>query len=63
MQSFAVLLLSGWLELEWVLSRLSPAWPSQQDVLDTSSMGGRQLHAKHALGRVLPAYPPQLKLT
>lgn len=38
--------------------QLSPSRPSQRSVLETRSVGGRQLHARHTLGRVLWAFLP-----
>ena len=38
--------------------QLSPSSPSQHSVLETCSVGGRQLHARHTLGRVLWAFSP-----
>lgn len=38
--------------------QLLPSRPSQHSVLETRSVGGRQLHARHTLGRVLLAFLP-----
>lgn len=38
--------------------QLLPSGPSQHSVLETRSVGGRQLHARHTLGRVLLAFLP-----
>jgi len=38
--------------------QLSPSRPSQRSVLETRSVGGRELHARHTRGRVLRAFLP-----
>lgn len=37
---------------------LSSSRPSQHSTLETCSVGGKQLHARHTVGRVLLAFPP-----